>query len=61
MDGSKTIVYFIEGLPGVGKTTTAEWLSKKLDADFITEESSNYPNDLFHIATIKWLTCEDKK
>ena len=48
----KTIVYFIEGLPSVGKTTISEWLCNKVNGKLIVENSSNFPNDLFNIVAI---------
>ncbi|WP_055667161.1 hypothetical protein [Desnuesiella massiliensis] len=48
---NKTL-YFIEGLPGVGKTTICEWIHEKTGAKCILENGLNYPNDLYKIAGI---------
>jgi hypothetical protein len=46
----KGTIYFVEGLPGCGKTTTSNWLHNILDARFFTESAPNYPNDFSAIA-----------
>jgi hypothetical protein len=46
----KGTIYFVEGLPGSGKTTISNWLHTILDATFFTEDTPNYPNDFSAIA-----------
>jgi hypothetical protein len=46
----KRTIYFVEGLPGTGKTTTSNWLHNKLDARLFTENAADYPNDFSEIA-----------
>lgn len=49
---TKRIVYFIEGLPGTGKSTISKWLHEKIGAKCILESDLNYPNDLCNVAGI---------
>jgi hypothetical protein len=46
----KGTIYFVEGLPGSGKTTISNWLHDTLNASYFTEDSPNYPNDFSAIA-----------
>jgi len=46
----KRTVYFIEGLPGTGKSTISKWLHEKTGAKCILESDLNYPNDLCNVA-----------
>lgn len=48
----KRTVYFIEGLPGTGKSTISKWLHEKTGAKCILESDLNYPNDLCNVAGI---------
>lgn len=45
-------IYFIEGLPGTGKSTISKWLHEKTGAKCILEGDFNYPNDLCNVAGI---------
>ncbi len=45
-------IYFVEGLPGSGKTTLSVWLQNLLHARLFTEGSPHYPNDFSGIAGI---------
>jgi hypothetical protein len=47
---SKGTIYFVEGLPGNGKTTISTWLHTLLTASFFTEDAPCYPNDFSAIA-----------
>jgi len=47
---TKRKVYFIEGLPGTGKSTISKWLHEKTGAKCIYEGDINYPNDLCNVA-----------
>ncbi|MEG1254853.1 hypothetical protein [Clostridium sp.] len=49
---TKRTVYFIEGLPGTGKSTISKWLHEKTGAKCILESDLNYPNDLCNVAGI---------
>jgi hypothetical protein len=46
----KGTIYFVEGLPGSGKTTISNWLHDILNASYFTENTPNYPNDFSAIA-----------
>lgn len=46
----KRTIFFIEGLPGTGKSTISKWLHEKTDIPYITEGDLNYPNDLSNIS-----------
>lgn len=45
-------IYFIEGLPGSGKTTLSTWLQNHLQGRLVTEDNPNYPHDFSGIAGI---------
>ncbi len=45
-------IYFVEGLPGSGKTTLSIWLQLHLQAHLFTEDSPHYPYDFNGIAGI---------
>lgn len=49
---TKRSIYFIEGLPGCGKTTISSWLHEKLGGTLLLEGMPNNPNNFFEIAGI---------
>ncbi|MDF2685632.1 MAG: hypothetical protein K0S55_813 [Clostridia bacterium] len=54
-------IFFIEGLPGTGKTTTSEWLHKNIGGKLISESSQGYPNDLYNIAGLPFKEYSELK